>query len=93
MVLIKVIMAMPSRDIVKINSYPQRSTQLVEFSMVTILITITAVRQNYPAENAVIYWHRGSQQCLRLSKSVGSSNAGTDFGEFFLVSFSVFLSF
>lgn len=86
-------MVMPSRDIVKINSYPQRSMQLVEFSMVTILITITAVRQNYPAENTVIYWLRGSQQCLRLSKSVGSCSAGADFGEFFRVSVSVCLSF
>lgn len=93
MVLIKVIMAMPSRDIVKINSYPQRSMQLVAFSMVTVLITITAVRQNYPAENTVIYWHRDSLQCLILWRSVGSCNVGTDFGETFCVSVFVGLSF
>lgn len=93
MVLIKVIMAMPSRVIVKINSCPQRSMQLVEVSVVTVLITITAVRHNYPAENTVIYHHRGSPQCLRLWKFVGSCSAGTDFGETFCIFVFFFYSF
>jgi hypothetical protein len=83
MVLIKVIMAMPSREYCE--------DRLVEFSVVTVLITITAVRHNYPAENTAIYHHMGSPQWLRLWKSVGSCSAGTGFGE--TVCVSVFVLF
>lgn len=66
MVLIKVITCLPSREIVKINSYPYSSMQLTEFSIVTVLITVMAARTCYPAVGVIIYWLGNSIPGLQL---------------------------
>lgn len=46
----------------KINSYSESSTQLIEFSIVTVLITVTAAKRRYPAVGIIMYWLRNSTQ-------------------------------